>query len=129
MPLHLSTVDRSCKLTVRAVLTHALLPLLAALVLGACSSSKAPIPPMVNTFPGGSLDSPNSRINHVVLGQASQEPDRNDAPLGAGDLLEIQVADVPELQSLKLRVTPAGSTLVSETPEALFGPALLTTSE
>ncbi len=112
MPLHLSTVDRSCKLTVRAVLTHALLPLLAALVLGACSSSKAPVPPLVTTFPGGSLDSPNSRINHVVLGQATQESDRNEAPLGGGDLLEIQVADIPEMKNLKVRVTPAGTILL-----------------
>ncbi len=86
--------------------------LLALLALGACSSSTAPVPPLVTTFPGGSVDSPNNRINHVVLGQATQEPDRNEAPLGGGDLLEIHVADVPELRQLKVRVTPAGTILL-----------------
>ncbi|MDD4933694.1 MAG: polysaccharide export protein [Methylacidiphilaceae bacterium] len=89
-----------------------MLTCLAVLALGACSSTKAPVPPLVTTFPGGSLDSPNSRINHVVLGQATQESDRNDAPLGGGDLLEIHVADVPELKSVKARVTPAGTILL-----------------
>ncbi|QSR85464.1 polysaccharide biosynthesis/export family protein [Methylacidimicrobium sp. B4] len=104
--------SRSHRRSARAALTGALLTLSALLALGACSSTKAPIPPLVTTFPGGSLDSPNSRINHVVLGQATQEPDRNEAPLGGGDLLEIHVADVPELKDLKVRVTPAGTILL-----------------
>ncbi|VVM06485.1 polysaccharide biosynthesis/export family protein [Methylacidimicrobium tartarophylax] len=104
--------SRLRKLTVRAALSRGMLALVAALALGACSSTKGPVPPLVTTYPGGSLDSPNSRINHVVLGQATQEPDRNEAPLGGGDLLEIQVADVPELKNLKTRVTPAGTILL-----------------
>ncbi|VVM07837.1 hypothetical protein MAMC_01855 [Methylacidimicrobium cyclopophantes] len=96
----------------RAALFRPLLPIFAVLVLGACSSTKAPVFPQVTTFPAGSLDSPNSRINHVVLGQATQESDRNEAPLGGGDLLEIHVADVPELKDVKARVTPAGTILL-----------------
>jgi len=104
--------SRLHKLTVRAALSHYMLALMGAFALGACSSTKAPVPPLVTTYPGGSLDSPNSRINHVVLGQATQESDRNEAPLGGGDLLEIQVADVPELKNVKMRVTPAGTILL-----------------
>lgn len=96
----------------RAALSQGLLALAAALALGGCASSHGPVAPVVNTYPAGSLDSPNSRINHVVLGQATQEPDRNEAPLGGGDLLEIQVADVPELKNIKTRVTPAGTILL-----------------
>ncbi|ACD82627.1 Periplasmic protein involved in polysaccharide export, contains SLBB domain of b-grasp fold [Methylacidiphilum infernorum V4] len=54
----------------------------------------------------------NSKINEIILMQASQTADKEGVPLGDGDLLEIHVADLPELSNIKTRITPAGTILL-----------------
>ncbi|QSR88597.1 SLBB domain-containing protein [Methylacidiphilum caldifontis] len=54
----------------------------------------------------------NSKINEIILMQASQTPEESGVPLGDGDLIEIHVADLPELSNIKTRITPAGTILL-----------------
>ncbi|TFE66571.1 polysaccharide biosynthesis/export family protein [Methylacidiphilum caldifontis] len=54
----------------------------------------------------------NSKINEIILMQASQTADKEGVPLGDGDLIEIHVSDLPELSNIKTRITPAGTILL-----------------
>lgn len=54
----------------------------------------------------------NSKINEIILMQASQTTDNSGVPLGDGDLIEIRVSDLPELSDVKTRITPSGKILL-----------------
>lgn len=75
-------------------------------------STNVPVPPAVTTFPSGAVEAPNNRINQLVMGQATLEGSAQGTPLGSGDLVDIRVADLPELKDVHARVTPAGTILL-----------------
>jgi polysaccharide export outer membrane protein len=71
-------------------------------------SKKEDFPSNVST----ATEDPNSKINEIILMQASQTTDNSGVPLGDGDLIEIRVSDLPELSDIKTRITPAGTILL-----------------
>lgn len=65
---------------------------------GVSSPPPAPLTPVVSA----------SEMNRSLLNHATPAGDDNDFPLGAGDLVEVAVFEVPELSNLKLRVPNSG---------------------
>src|SRR5438105_13916902 len=64
-------------------------------------------------------------FNRRLLTYVRPRIEESDLPLGAGDLVEISVFDVPELSGLKLRIPLAGSVrlpLIADTPSAGLTP-------
>lgn len=67
--------------------------------------------PTVTALPAGRSGggAPAEDLNKKLLSQVTPSTQGNDLPLGAGDLVEVSVFDVPEFSNLKLRIPLGGS--------------------
>lgn len=84
-----------------------------ALTLGSCASGQGqPASPAAGVpNPTSAALTPvvsASEMNRGLLNQATPAGDESDFPLGAGDLVEVAVFEVPELSNLKLRIPNSG---------------------
>jgi polysaccharide export outer membrane protein len=82
-----------------------------ALMVSGCASSQGQPPPAGVPNPVAAPLTPAvsaSEMNRGLLSHATPAGDESDFPLGAGDLVEVAVFEVPELSNLKLRVPNSG---------------------
>jgi polysaccharide export outer membrane protein len=85
-----------------------------ALMLSACASSQgqpAPAAGVPTVAPAPTPLTPvvtASEMNRSLLSHTTPSGEESDLPLGAGDLVEVAVFEVPELSNLKLRVPNSG---------------------
>jgi len=87
-----------------------------AVTVSACASQSQPSSPAAGV-PSAVANTPSapqtpvvsaSEMNRSLLSHATPTGEDNDLPLGAGDLVEVAVFEVPELSNLKLRVPNSG---------------------
>jgi polysaccharide biosynthesis/export protein len=71
------------------------------------SGAAAPVTAASATESGAAA--PTGELNRRIIARRSPAVNDADVPLGAGDLLEVSVFEVPELSQLKVRIPPSGS--------------------